>query len=141
MKKENGFTMIELLAVLGILGLLAIVIIPNVSSLRKKTLKQTYDNRVNQVKIAAKEWGSNNLISVPSSVSREYTDQNTCDDDCVCVTIQELITEGYLSGDKNEKKTLTNPITKKEVNKLLVCVRYDTNDIETRDLISYIVGE
>ena len=96
MKKENGFTMIELLAVLGILGLLAIVIIPNVSSLRKKTLKQTYDNRVNQVKIAAKEWGSNNLISVPSSVSREYTDQYTCDDDCVCVTIQELITEGYL---------------------------------------------
>ena len=30
---------------------------------------------------------------------------------------------------------------KKEMNKLLVCVRYDTNDIETRDLISYIVGE
>lgn len=36
MKNKNGFTMIELLAVLGILALLAIVIVPNVSSLRKK---------------------------------------------------------------------------------------------------------
>ena len=90
MKNKNGFTMIELLAVLGILALLTIVIVPNVSSLRQKTLQQTYDNKVNQVKIAAKEWGSDNLISVPPSVSKEYTDQNTCDDDCVCVTIQEL---------------------------------------------------
>ena len=141
MKNKNGFTMIELLAVLGILALLTIVIVPNVSSLRKKTLQQTYDNRVNQVKIAAKEWGSDNLISVPPSVSKEYTDQSTCDVDCVCVTIQELITEGYLAGNKNEKKTLTNPITNKEMNKLLVCVRYDTNNIETRELVSYIVGE
>ena len=45
------------------------------------------------------------------------------------------------NGDKNEKKTLTNPITNKEMNKLLVCVRYDTNNIETRELVSYIVGE
>ena len=74
MKNKNGFTMIELLAVLGILALLTIVIVPNVSSLRQKTLQQTYDNKVNQVKIAAKEWGSDNLISVPSSVSKEYTD-------------------------------------------------------------------
>lgn len=141
MKNKNGFTMIELLAVLGILVLLTIVIVPNVSSLRKKTLQQTYDNRVNQVKIAAKEWGNDNLISVPPSVSKEYTDQSTCDVDCVCVTIQELIIEGYLAGNKNEKKTLTNPITNKEMNKLLVCVRYDTNNIETRELVSYIVGE
>ena len=141
MKNKNGFTMIELLAVLGILALLTIVIVPNVSSLRQKTLQQTYDNKVNQVKIAAKEWGSDNLISVPPSVSKVYTDQSTCDSDCVCVTIQELITEGYLAGDKNEKKTLTNPITNKEMNKLLVCVRYDTNNIETRELVSYIVGE
>ena len=55
MKNKNGFTMIELLAVLGILALLTIVIVPNVSSLRQKTLQQTYDNKVNQVKIAAKE--------------------------------------------------------------------------------------
>ena len=55
--------------------------------------------------------------------------------------IQKLITEGYLAGDKNEKKTLTNPITNEEMNKLLVCVRYDTNNIETRELVSYIVGE
>ena len=54
--------------------------------------------------------GSHSLILVPSgkcnseSVSKEYTDQSTCDVDCVCVTIQELITEGYLAGNKNEKK-------------------------------------
>ena len=39
---KKGFTMVELLAVLAIMALLAIVIVPNISSMRQNTLKQTY---------------------------------------------------------------------------------------------------
>ena len=138
---KKGFTMVELLAVLAIMALLAIVIVPNIRSMRQNTLKQTYDSRVKQVNVAAKEWAGDNLISVPSNVSREYSNQTTCDSDCVCVSINELIHGGYLAGDKNKKQTLTNPITNEEMNNLLVCVRYDTNDINTREILSYIVGE
>lgn len=138
---KKGFTMVELLAVIAIMALLAIVIVPNISSMKQTTLKQTYDSRVKQVNIAAKEWGIDNLVSVPSNVLRDYTNQSECDNDCVCVSIEELIHTGYLAGDKNQKQTLTNPITNEEMNNLLVCVRYDTNDINTRELISYIVGE
>lgn len=138
---KKGFTMVELLASLAIMLLLAIVVIPNISAMRQKTLKQTYDSRVKQVQVAAKEWAGDNLVSVPSNVSRDYSTQRYCDTDCVCISIDELIREGYLAGDKNEKKTLTNPITNEEMNDKLVCVRYDTNDINTREIISYIEGE
>ena len=138
---KKAFTLVEVLAVLAIMALLAIVIVPNISSMRQNTLKQTYESRVKQVNVAAKEWAGDNLISVPSNVSKDYTNQNTCDNDCVCVSINELIHTGYLTGDKNQKQTLTNPITNQEMNNLLVCVRYDTNDINTREIISYIVGE
>lgn len=138
---NKGFTMIELLAVLAIMALLAIVVVPNINEMRQTTLKQTYDSKVKQVNVAAKEWAGDNLISVPSNVSREYTNQTECDSDCVCVSVNELIHSGYLAGDKNQKKTLTNPLTNEEMNNLLVCVRYDTNDIDKREIISYIVGE
>ncbi len=138
---KKGFTMVELLASLAIMLLLAIVVIPNINAMRQKTLKQTYDSRVKQVQVAAKEWAGDNLVSVPSNVSRDYSTQRYCDNDCVCISINELIRGGYLAGDKNEKKTLTNPITNEEMNDKLVCVRYDTNDIETREIISYIEGE
>ncbi len=138
---KKGFTMVELLAVLAIMLLLAIVVIPNINTMRQKTLKQTYESRVKQVKIAAKEWAGDNLVSVPSNVSQDYTNQTYCDEDCVCVSINELIRSGYLVGDKNQKQTLTNPLTNEEMNDKLVCVRYDTNNINTREIISYIEGE
>lgn len=138
---KKGFTLIELLVVLAIMSLLALIIVPSINELRQSTLKQTYDNKIKQINTAAREWGSDNLISVPSHVSKEYTDQTDCDDDCVCVSINELVHTGYLSGDKDSKQTVVNPLTNDSMNSLLVCVRYDTNDINKRQLTSYIVGD
>ena len=40
------------------------------------------------------------------------------------LALDNLITKGYLVGDKENKAVLQNPVTKEPMNTLVVCVRY-----------------
>ena len=54
MKKEKGFTLVELLAVIVILGILAIIIVPSVANYVKDTKSQTYTSHENTMINSAK---------------------------------------------------------------------------------------
>lgn len=138
---KKGFTLVELMVSIAILMLLSALLIPAVNAIRKKTLEQLYDAKISQILSTSKSWGRENLVRIPQYVNKEYTNQKTCDRDCACVLVRELISDGFLAGDSNDKTELQNPITKKSMNSTLVCVRYDTNNALTRKIISYIVEE
>ncbi|NLC47824.1 MAG: hypothetical protein GX758_00485, partial [Tenericutes bacterium] len=110
---------------------------------REDILNKTYESKVKSVNNATKDWASENLIYVPSVVGNIYNENvdKSCDDNCVCITINELIVKGYLVGDKDNKTILTNPVTKESMNESLVCARYDSNNIETRRIVTYIVED
>lgn len=140
--KNKGFTLIELMVSIAIMMILAIMLVPAINAIRKKVLNNLYDTKVKQILSTSQSWGRENLVRIPQFVSSAYTgNEKTCTKDCACILVRELINEGFLAGDKNDKTELQNPINKKSMNGMLVCVRFDNNDEMSRKIVSYIVEE
>jgi prepilin-type N-terminal cleavage/methylation domain-containing protein len=139
---NKGFTLIEVLAVIAILAILTIMITPAIINIRNNTLQRTYTSRLSMINNAALDWASDNLVQIPSQVSNTYNanSNNTCDSNCACILVGELINRGYLSGSDNNRQVMTNPINNEVLNDKLVCVRYNNNDVLNRKLVSYMVN-
>lgn len=137
---KKGFTLIEIIAVLAILAILSLFVTPSIIRFRKNMVEKTYESRVNMINSAALEWANDNLIDVHSHVSSNYDNQTTRDDvNCLYVKIKDLINNGYLSGSDDNRTVMKNPINNTNMNEKEVCIRYNTNNVLNRKLISYIV--
>ena len=97
-KRIKGFTLVELLAVIVILSLLLLLAVTTVSSQFKNSKDELYDTQLNNVKLAAEMWGSDNKVKL-NSIS-----------DCVTLTLGYLKDEGYV--DANIKNTYTKELFK-----------------------------
>ena len=90
---------------------------------------------------------NDNLNLIPKVVGEYSEDSSALTDDCAHPTIGYLIDNGYLKGaassgnDSMEGRVMINPKTGDEMNGLLVCVRYDSNDLLNRKLVAYIIEE
>lgn len=92
-KKENGFTLVELLAVLVILGIIVAIAIPAVGNIIENARGNANKAEVELVEDAA----------------RLYFIENEEDE----VTVQKLIDDGYLE-ERGEASDLTGTVTKSE---------------------------
>ena len=138
---KKGFTLIELMVSIAIMLLLASMLIPAINKIRKNTLQSLYESKKERVLSTSLSWGRENLEKIPQYVKNDYITQKSCDVDCGCVLVRELINQGFLAGDSNGKTELKNPVNKQSMNSIMVCVRYNNNDPKTRKLVSYIVEE
>ena len=149
--KRQGFTLVELLAVIAILGILAIMVTPGIIAIRNNVLNRTLQTKILTIENAAKDYAMDNLQLLKSVVEVEITDldsydKTTLSDDCTWITVNGLINGGYLTGstsyvntsDGQKEEQIMNPVTGESMNNDLVCVRYDTNDAMTRKIISYM---
>lgn len=144
--KKKGFTLVELLAVIAILGILALLITPAVLTIRKNVLLNTLESKINIIDTAACDFGQDNITDIPKTVSSTFRrSQNGATSritsDCRKVYVQNLIAGGYLKPDKKNEKVITNPVTGESMNELEICIRFDNNDAENRQLMAYIVDE
>ena len=119
---KKGFTLVELLIVIAIMGILAIIVIPTIrNDILQKSLES---NNVNIIS-AAEDWAYDNLNTISLEVESMTPDSNGyVYGRCSQTTVDNLITKGYLVGDKENKTVLQNPVTKEPMNTLVVCVRY-----------------
>ena len=62
--KKNGFTLIEVLAVIVIISLLMVLTIPNVFKVANNTKQQAYKTKIELLEAAAKQFGLNNRAFV-----------------------------------------------------------------------------
>ena len=110
-KRIKGFTLVELLAVIVILSLLLLVAVTTVSSQFKNSKDDLYDTQLNNIKLAAEMWGSDNKVKL-NSIS-----------DCVSLTLGYLKEEGYV--DINIKNTYTGELFKDD--EVFVNITKETN--------------
>ena len=108
---KKGFTLVELLAVIVILSLLLLLAVTTVSSQFKNSKDELYDTQLNNVKLAAEMWGSDNKVKL-NSIS-----------DCVTLTLGYLKDEGYV--DANIKNTYTKELFKDD--EVFVNITKETN--------------
>lgn len=155
---KDGFTLVELLAVVAILAILALLVTPAVMAIRQNTLERSLQAKFNQINVAAKDWASDHINLIPSDTKKcncegssdtcitgqyGYYDTNTVKTNCCYfLKVRNLIEQGYLVGDSgDEKDVLLNPLSKESLNSATVCVRFDNNSAMTRKVVTYIVGE
>ncbi len=119
---KKGFTLVELLIVIAILAVLAIITVPSISNIRDDVLEKSLKSINDRIMIASEDWAYDNLESL--SIEIASTDSNNAYGKCTYVLVDDLISRGYLVGDKENKTVLSNPVTKESMNDLEVCVRY-----------------
>ena len=74
--KKNGFTLVELLAVIAILAILVIVALPNVMGMFNEAKKNSFTTEVKQIyKTAQQEWISDSMFSTSEQT---YSRCKTC---------------------------------------------------------------
>lgn len=98
MMKKNGFTLIELIALLGIIAIIILISAPSLINQIESQNEKKYNNFVNDLCLASETYINHHNIQ---------TLQNT--NDFINVPISELINNGYL------KSNVTNPKTKQKV--------------------------
>ena len=98
--KNNGFTLIELMATVAIIALLAVLITPLVNNMINDANQRAYSSVVDTIEDAAKSYTSLNSTSVDSSITANgYAD----------ITI-ETLKESDLLDNK-----IMNPLTKSQI--------------------------
>lgn len=105
MKKNKGFTLVELLAVIIILGILVTFSTVAISKIKKKQDQKNYENVISSILTGAKAYNAEERID--GSIS-----------------VLDLIKSGYVDFDRNEYSDLVTKTVEKEV-----C---DDNDLKVR---------
>lgn len=106
-KKNKGFTMVELLAVITIMGLLAMVAIPAVTKYLIKSRTTSLDTMVKSTYEAAENYMMNNNIIVRSGDPAYVISADTL--------VQEQYLEELIDPAGNNKRCDTNANSKVEV--------------------------
>jgi len=107
---KKGFTLVELIAVLVILSLISLIAIPTVNNSLKKYKENLYEDAIDNIEQAAKNWGADNIGKLPNSSSsateQEYPNIDTEQDfSKLRIRIKHLQEAGYIGTElKNPKK-------------------------------------
>lgn len=97
MKKNKGFTLVELLAVIVILAILALIAVPNISGLLKKSRNNMFCKKVQSIEAAAKYY------------AQDYEDKLEFVDDMSSVKVATLLEYGYIKEDNKNKNDVADP--------------------------------
>lgn len=79
MKRRNGFTLVELLAVIAVLGLLATIAVPSIIGPLQNSKQDLYEVQIENIEEAARGWAAENVFSLPGE-----------GDDPITVRLKEL---------------------------------------------------
>lgn len=111
--KKDGFTLVELLAVIVIIGITYLIIFPSVTSFIDKSKEKSYNIQVDLIKKASKKWVADNTDELLKNDPYHLNNIN--------LTLTTLKKEGYL-----QEMFIENPKNKKIMTGCVV-VSYQSN--------------
>ena len=119
MKNNKGFTLIELIATIGIIILVGLVIVNNMTGVLSKRNDEEYERFKRELEDGA-------CIYVETELKRDA--RNTCKSSGCTVTIDDLISKGYIDDDLKDPSNGHKVIEYK--NDYKVTVEWE-NDVKT----------
>lgn len=91
--KKNGFTLVELLAVITILGIMSLIAAPTVERITKENKEKIYQTQLDNIVLALKNWATDNKELLPTKKSEVLT-----------LTLGSLKADGYLEYELKDPK-------------------------------------
>lgn len=76
--KKNGFTLVELLAVIVLLGLLMAIAIPSALTMSSKVKAKAYNTKIDLIESAGKTYGQSNLSLVRRGINPSDNRSHSC---------------------------------------------------------------
>ena len=119
MKKNKGFTLIEIVAVVVVLAIIALLITPVVSKIINTNREKLYDDQIKNIISSAKIWGADNVGQLPGAGEA-----------AVVITLKDLQDGGYA------KTNLKNPDTNEEFDPMTTIITITNNN----GIINYAVS-
>lgn len=114
--KAKGFTLIELIATIALLAIIALISFVSVNAVINKNKEKQYKNLVSSIKIAAKQYASENKYS------DDFLNKTT-----VTIPLSKLVDKGYISSP------VIDPYTNKEIDNLpdiMIVLYLDTGEVK-----------
>lgn len=114
MKKKNGFTLIESLAVIVILSIIISMSTFGVMRIRNNSLKKLLDTKINELEASAILYGQENQSSLGGACTVDGVESKFCN----VITVKELIDSDYYKSNEvnsSNKKDLINNVTNKSM--------------------------
>lgn len=107
---KKGFTLIELIGVVTLLSLIALVVYPSVTTVIKNSKESAYQDQIEIVIKAAKQWGIDHADELPD------------EDNVMSLSMETLLNGGYITNDDiiDPRETGTNLGG-------TIIIRYDSN--------------
>ena len=154
---KKGLTLIELMAAIAIVAILAVMITPGILAVRDSVLESTLETRISMIENAAKDYAQEHideLIGYKLDAGGNVVFQNYVEGDkspnpyCIYRTVNFLIINGYITnvntytttnGEKESR--IIDPVTGESMNSRRVCIRFDTMNAMTRQVVTYLVEE
>lgn len=105
-KNKNGFTLVEVLAVVVILGVLLVIAMPSYTAVFNSLKRTAYLNKVKSLNLAAKDYLSN--TSVKDEVKDATNDKPNW---CKTIRVSDLIKAGYLLSESETENIIYDNYT------------------------------
>ncbi|HPF83081.1 MAG TPA: type II secretion system protein [Bacilli bacterium] len=115
MKKNKGFTLIELIAIIVLLGLLALIVVPKVKDIIETSREKALEEQIGRIEEEAKKYALEIINDIPENELGFY------------ISLDDLKDNGYL-----EDKDIIDPTNKEKMTGCVV-VKY----IESDDKYTY----
>lgn len=116
MKKNKGFTLVELICVVAIIAVIALIAVPAVAANIKESQEKLYSNQIVAIEEALANWAIRNRSELPKE-----------DGDFIIVTLQQLKNEGLIEQNlQNPKKSGKDKAFKDDELELRI-VKYHNN--------------
>ena len=94
MKNRNGFTLVEMIAIITVLAIILLISLPALSSTLKSNEEKNYNNYLEDLYMATENYVT----------SKSFPELNNLNGG-IFVSVKELINNGYVKSDKNNPKT------------------------------------
>lgn len=108
MKNNNGFTLVELLAVVVVLAIIVTIATTSTISISNKIKGNMYCSKLDFIENAAKLYGEDRRDSFTSNVTINGTSYKG-----VVITVKKLVETNYLKKDQSSEPYIQDPRDKK----------------------------
>jgi len=111
---KKGFTIVEMICSIALILVLTLIVLQNFSKISEQNKQSIYESKIDLALSEAINYGNDNLDLLSNTCSHQ-------------ITIDTLISKGYLEGEKNNK--LIDPRTNESMNNIIICVTYNGTKI------------